>query len=348
MTPTVGRNAARTTPGARRRLVVFLILWVASSAVIGTMVLDARRIEAPSVINGAVSTGLLLATTAALWAWLGPVPTHGLAAAKVTRRTGFTLVVAVVVVVLLGGGVAGRAALVGLAVVATGVLLRWREPLNRREVAVAVLLGGVATVAGVAEAWARSDAAGVVFGVFQLPLVALTLLAGWRLARRCGWDAAGLGPVVALGDGPGQAVRAGAVGLVLALPWALGNVVNGAPSGDDMRTVWQPVAAALQPGVAEEAWARAFLIPALYALFAGAARARPALLTAVVVAVYWFAFLHAPTDPLFVLGVGTVYALPLALLWLRWGLEVAIGFHVGLDLARYAAAYLTAEGMWFG
>lgn len=340
-------RAADTSGTTKKGQGPLLILWVVSTAVLGTMVLSARELESPSVINGAVSVALLGATTAALWVWLGRVPTQLLVASPVTRRAWFGATLAGAVVVLALLGLTGTPALAALAVVAVVVLIALREPVRCREATAAVLFGGIAAVAGLADAWARADAAAAIFGVLQLPLVVLTLLAGWELTRGSGLPSAHAGTVAAISHGFRAAVRGFAFGTVLSLPWALGNVVNGTPTGDDMRSAWQPLAAALQPGVAEEAWARAFLIPVLYVLFARSARPRLALATAVIVSAYWFAFLHAPVDPMFTLAVGTLYAVPMTLLWLRRGLEVAIGFHVGLDLIRYAGSYLTAKGLWF-
>lgn len=335
-----GRGAPQGQAGAT----VFFALWATASVALGVMIMGAQRLAQPSVINGAVSVALLLAATAALWVWLRPVPTPAVRAKVVTRRRPFALLLTATIVVLMLSGLLGTVVLIPVAGAAAAVLLRLRGRPTRRQLAIASLLGAVAAAAGVAEAWVHMDAAGVVFGLFQLPLVVLTLLAGWVLARRCGlWDA-GLGPVVALTGSAGAALRAFGFGLLLALPWALGNVVNGAPAGDDMRVAWQPIVAAAQPGVAEEAWARAFLIPAL---FAGVARARPALLAAVLVSSYWFAYPHIPTDPLFIVGVGTIYVIPMALVWLRHGLETAIGFHVAVDLTRYVGAYLSSQGVWF-
>lgn len=45
--------------------------------------------------------------------------------------------------------------------------------------------------------------------------------------------------------------------------------------------------------------------------------------------------------------IGTLYALPVSYLWLRRGLEPAIGFHFWQDFIRFAAAYLINQGLWF-
>jgi membrane protease YdiL (CAAX protease family) len=43
--------------------------------------------------------------------------------------------------------------------------------------------------------------------------------------------------------------------------------------------------------------------------------------------------------------LAAVLALPMTYLWLRRGLEAAIGFHFAVDLARYAAAYWAPQGI---
>ncbi len=326
---------------------VFGAVWVVSSVVIAVLVLAAREVHAASTVSAAVSAVLLGATTWALWAWLGRPPLERVLAAPFTRRSPFALMLAAAVAVLLLVGMAGSFVLLGLVMAAAAVLLYGHERPRPAELLVAGALGIVAAVAGVVDGWARSDVPGALVGVLQLPLVVLSLLAGWQLSRRSGLARAGIGRVVALSDGARPALRDFGLGLVLCLPWALGNVVNGAPDGDDIRTAWHPLAAALQPGIAEEAWARALLIPALFAVFSRTARAGTALPAAVLISSYWFAYLHAPGDPMVILGIGTLYAIPMALLWMRRGLEAAIGFHVGVDLARYTAAYLSLQGLWF-
>ena len=105
--------------------------------------------------------------------------------------------------------------------------------------------------------------------------------------------------------------------------------------------------AALHPGVAEEAWARVFIIPLLYWMFRSFARARTAIVAAALVGTYWFAFLHAPLNPVVVLLLGTIQVLPMTYLWLRRSLEAAIGFHVCVDVVRFLAAYAAFAGIWF-
>lgn len=45
--------------------------------------------------------------------------------------------------------------------------------------------------------------------------------------------------------------------------------------------------------------------------------------------------------------IGTLFAIPTSYLWLRRGLEVAIGFHFWLDFVKFVAAYLLNQGILF-
>lgn len=90
-----------------------------------------------------------------------------------------------------------------------------------------------------------------------------------------------------------------------------------------------------------------FVITALYWVLRRYARTGTAVLVAAAVGTYWFAFLHMPGNPVAALAMSLIQILPMTYLWLRRGLETAIGFHVGLDLVRFLAAYLAAQHLWF-
>jgi membrane protease YdiL (CAAX protease family) len=72
---------------------------------------------------------------------------------------------------------------------------------------------------------------------------------------------------------------------------------------------------------------------------------------AVLVAAYWFAYLHTgrgfgASTMISTLMIGTLYALPVAYLWLRRGLETAMSFHFCQDFVRWGVAYLINSGFW--
>ncbi len=79
---------------------------------------------------------------------------------------------------------------------------------------------------------------------------------------------------------------------------------------------------------------------------------RTALTAAVVIVGYWFAYLHTRgglslSSIVSTLLVGTIYAVPITYIWLRQGLETAMGFHVWQDFVRWSVAYLISLGRWF-
>jgi hypothetical protein len=91
------------------------------------------------------------------------------------------------------------------------------------------------------------------------------------------------------------------------------------------------------------------LVPLFILVFRPVAQGRTAITAAMVIMTYWFAHLHTAGGPAAVFStvmIGTLYALPTSYLWLRRGLETAVGFHFGLDFTKFVAAYLLNHGLW--
>lgn len=292
---------------------------------------------------GPVTLGLVLVVlvpTLALLRWLGlPALPRGS-----TRRGALVAAVAAAVVVLVGLYVLfGRVGtLVSVALAAAAGAWLTRASLVPGDARAALALGAVAAVAGLGAGWVGIDT--LLWAALQLPLTALGLLAGWGLIRRSEIRAGPAASALFVSAGPRRAAGAAFLGAAAAVPWALFNVAAGGAAGDTwVRAPWQ-VLAAVQPAIAEEAWARVFLIAVLYAVLRRTASARAALVGAILVAGYWFAWLHVHelTAGALVNTVvaGTLFSLPLTLLWLRRGLEAAIGFHFAIDATRFAFAYL--------
>jgi hypothetical protein len=227
------------------------------------------------------------------------------------------------------------------------VLVLRRSQLSRLEVGYALVMALVAGVAGLGAGWVNFPP--LTWAVLQVALVLAGLLAGWSLLRSTGLMQAGLGRSLLVAEGLVPALRGFAQGLLIAMPWALGNVVLGAANGESwVRSWWQPLVA-IQAGIAEEAWDRVLLVPLLFLVFRPVAQGQTALTVAVVIMAYWFAYLHTPGGFGAVLStvmIGTLVALPISYLWLRRGLETAIGFHFLIDLIKFAAALLLNHGLW--
>jgi hypothetical protein len=241
----------------------------------------------------------------------------------------------------------GPPLLFALPVLGLVVLAFLRPRLSRLEVVYALLLALVAGVAGLGAGWVTFSP--LAWAALQVALVLLSLLAGWSLLRHTGLLQAGIGRSLLVTEGPVAALCGFARGVFIAVPWAFGLIVLGAATEETwVQSWWQPLVA-IQPGIAEEAWGRVLLVPLLFLAFRPVAQGRTALTAAVVIMAYWFAYLHTPGGSEAVVStvmIGTLFALPTSYLWLRRGLETAIGFHFWLDFVKFVVAYQLNHGLW--
>ncbi len=325
---------------------IFFGVWGLSTAGLGWQVLQGQH-SFDSQATLPTLLALLACTAALLWWLAGVVPDVPAGSAR-TRRGRFALLVVVAAGVLFSlRTLVGPPLLFGLPVIGLAVLGLWRPQLSRQEVVYALLLALVAGVAGLGARWVTFSP--LTWAGLQVALVGSGLLAGWGLLRHTGLLQAGLGRSLVVTEGAAPALRGFVRGILIAMPWTLGLVLLGAASGESwVQRWWQPLVA-IQPGIAEEAWGRVLLIPLLFVIFSRVARARTALTVAVVVTAYWFAYLHTPggVEAIFsTLMTGTLFVLPVSCLWLRRGLETAIGFHFWLDLCKFVAVYLLNQGLW--
>ena len=241
----------------------------------------------------------------------------------------------------------GPPLLFALPVLGLLVLVVLRLPLSRQEVVYALLLALVAGISGIGACWV--DFSPMIWSGLQVPLVLLSLLAGWSLVSHTGLSKTGVGRSLLLEKGPASALGGFALGILVAMPWACGLVVMGAANEETwVQRWWQPLVA-IQPAIAEEAWGRMLLVPLLFLVFRPLAQVRTALMAAVVIMAYWFAYLHTAGGfaavPATVI-IGTLYILPISFLWLWRGLETAIGFHFWLDFVKFVVAYLLNHGIF--
>ncbi len=349
---TVVRSVATGPPyhqpvrSRRLRWLMFAVVWLASVAVTGWLIVGDRHLRGESMTNGGIALLMLLAANIALFAWLPGAPVRSLPSVASTHTGPLSLAILLIVLALFPAGVIGPAVLVpvGLAALVTLVLLR--ENLTRHQILYATVLGVVAAGAGTLDWLVTKNSGDLFFSLVQLPLVLVALLAGWAIARHVGWTAAGIGISRFLSAGAPAALRSFLFGMIVALPWALGNIAGGLYAGDSFRTFWQPLSA-LRPGIAEEAWGRVFMIAVIYLVLSRFAKAQPALILAGVIGGLWFAWLHAPLNPIGTILLAAIYTAPMIVLWLRRDVETAIGFHFSADLVRFMAAYLAFQGLWF-
>jgi hypothetical protein len=158
----------------------------------------------------------------------------------------------------------------------------------------------------------------------------------------------GLGRMHSVDGDWGKAATGFLGGCLLALPAAMLNVSFSAHAGDTwVNQVWEP-AFALVPGIAEETWARLFMLTSIYAMLLPKSRHRPAraLLTAVLIAALVHALSHLPAAMVFSpaalqAGISAVlFGVPMGLIFARFGFEAAVGYHFFIDFVRFAVALL--------
>lgn len=271
-----------------------------------------------------------------------PAPNRSIGAALGVRVLGVAALIALATAVAVGVLGNGWWLLASSVVPAVAVLVARRSQLSPRT----WLAGLVAAAAMLAiEALFRENVAGgLVLGAVIAPQVmaGAVLLESSRLAR-----------VWLLEGRLRAACRAFALGCLLALPPALLNVSGmtaemASRAEASFEHAWMALYA-LQPALLEEAWARLFLLPLLYLVFRSASGATTgrALLFAVLLSVAAHGLAHAPqsiatvTNALF---SALVYGVPLALLFLRRGLESAIGYHFFIDAVRFAYVIMVLRG----
>ena len=328
------------------RRYTFSGVWILSSVGLGWQVVQGRHtFDSPATVPALLA--LLVCTAALLWWLAGMAP-------DVPSNTARTRYGRFVLVVILGVGVLfplrtliGPPLLFALPVLGLAVLVLMRPRLSRLEVVYALLLALVAGIAGLGAGWVTFPP--LTWVSLQVALVLLSLLAGWSLLRHTGLLQAGIGRSLLVSEGPVPALRGFAQGILIAVPWTFGLVLLGGANEETwVQSWWQPLLA-IQPSISEEAWARVLLVPLLFLAFRPVAQGRTALTAAVVIMAYWFANLHTEGGPEAVLStvmIGTLFALPTSYLWLRRGLETALGFHFWLDFVKFGVAYLLNHGLW--
>jgi hypothetical protein len=330
------------------RRVSFAILWLVSTAVLAWKLTQGRHDFGTGALPG---LPLVLALTIALLWWLGAAEALPETAEPKTRRGRMIFQSIVVLAVLMVvSTLVGPPLLFIIMALAVLVLLWLRRPLVGREVAYAVALAAVSAIAALPMVAAKFPPP--LWAAMQLGLVVPCLLAGWGLLRTTGLASLGLGRSLLLGIGWRAALAGVVQGALIALPWSLLNPLMGGSNNDTWVTAWWQPLAALQPGIAEEAWGRMLPVPLLFLLLRRRAGVRPALAAAVVVGAYWFAYLHTGrgfglSTLVSTILIGTLYALPITYLWLRRGLETAVGFHFCQDFVRWVVAYMINTGLWF-
>jgi hypothetical protein len=152
-----------------------------------------------------------------------------------------------------------------------------------------------------------------------------------------------LGHVRILEGRPALVLRGFLVGCVLGVPAGLFNLL-GNIQGQDTYIIhwWQPLYA-IVPAIAEETWARLFLVSCVYAVLRPATELRPqrAVVVAILISILAFSFAHAGLNPFVIIIDGLLFSTPFALLMIKKDFEHAVGYHFMTDFVRFIAALLS-------
>ncbi len=253
-----------------------------------------------------------------------------------TRRIGVTaaagfLIAGAVVLVFVGMVIGpGAAALVLSGLASVGISWAWRRDVNSRTLRFGVLVGAIAA-AGVA-GLGNGDLSWAALNLICLPP---TFIAGVLLARRTG-----LAQVRSLNGEYRLAARGFLAGCVLGIPAALFNLLGNLQTGDTwVGHVWQPLYA-IVPALAEETWARLFLLTLIYAVLRRTGAGRPArtIGLAIVGSALVHGFAHTGINLIGLVIGSLLYGVPAGLLLLKKDFEHAVGYHFLIDLVRWVVA----------
>jgi hypothetical protein len=204
-------------------------------------------------------------------------------------------------------------------------------------VAVGLAVGLLAGAAQAVQIVSSGDLFDVFWATFQAVAVPPLFIGGGLLAEHTG-----LGRSRLLNGEYGGALVSFLTGCVLYLPLALVNTVDGAHAGYTwMNALWKPLAFSWLPALAEEAWARLFLVTLCYALLRPVSNEHPrrAVVAAVLLSATAHGLVHGPSLSA-LLETGLIYLLPMAVLFVKRDWEHAVGAHYVVNLVPFLAAFL--------
>jgi hypothetical protein len=224
-----------------------------------------------------------------------------------------------------------------LALAALRVVAMWRRRLTPRLVVLGLAAGLISGVAQATQIASSGDPFDVFWAVFQTVAVPLLFIGGGLLLAHTGIGRSRLLEGMYLG-----ALISFLSGCALYLPLALVNTVGGAHAGYTwMNALWKPLAFSWLPALAEETWARLFLVTLCYALLRPVSNERPhrAVVAAVLLSATAHGLVHGPSLSA-LLETGLIYLLPMAVLFVKRDWEHAVGAHYVVNLVPFMAVFL--------
>ena len=217
--------------------------------------------------------------------------------------------------------------------IGSGVTLAWRKSLTWK-------------IAGTGLAIGLISALGTVFlGTGDLSWAAAYLImippaftGGALLLQRTQ-----LGHVRLLEGKPAMVLKGFLIGCVLALPASFMNLLGNLQSQDTYIVHWWQPFYAIVPGIAEETWARLFLVSFCYAVLRPTTNPHPrrAIVLAILISILAFSTAHGGFNPFVIIIDGLLFSTPYALLLIKKDYEHAVGYHFMVDFIRFIAAFLS-------
>jgi hypothetical protein len=222
-----------------------------------------------------------------------------------------------------------------LSLVAIFVTINQRQYLSYHLVILGIVLGGICI--------ALSALSGRLDGYqgSYLACIPILFIAGSLLAK-----ATGITHIYCVERNWSLALKGFLWASMLALPAALLNISYGAHAKDVwVDQTWEPLVAFV-PGIAEEVWARLFLLTLIYSLLCSKSNQlhKRALVAAVLIAAFTHSLAHLPSLMIFspaaiqALVAGILFGVPMGLLFVKYGFEYAVGYHFFIDFVRFLAA----------
>ena len=226
---------------------------------------------------------------------------------------------------------------VSLTLIAIRIILKRRAQIKANLVSLGLAAGLIAGAAQVVQITNSSDPFDVFWGILQTVVVPPLFIGGGLLLAHTG-----IGRNRLLEGNYRVALLSFLSGCLLYLPLALVNTVGGAHAEFTwMNALWKPLSFSWLPAVAEETWARMFLIALCYALLRPATNERPrrAVIAAMLLSATAHGLVHGPSlSNLF--ETGLMYLLPMAALFVKRDWEHAVGAHYVVNLLPFLAVFL--------
>ena len=218
-------------------------------------------------------------------------------------------------------------------VIGLGVTLTWRKSLTWK-------IGGMGVAAGLISALGSAllRNSELLWSVAYLVLIPPAFMGGALLLYR-----AQLGHVRLLEGKLALGLKGFLIGCVLAVPATLFNQIGNMYSQDSWVTHWWQSLCAIVPAVAEETWARLFLVSFCYAILRPVTdlHSPRATVVAILISILAFSTSHAGLNPFVIIIDGLLFSTPYALLLINKDFEHAVGYHFKVDFVRFCAVYLS-------